>query len=174
MSVDILGTSRDQCWSMVQWSFTSTETRRFVRTDSPGRPPRLSHSSWTMGFFLFFLHDCSAFEFIGSSVLNKDAWSSWFHTRCLPELQVCHSGIWGGDWGFGMNVNHLFCPSCGKVASYCFTCSVWTLCFWCVHLERGHHPHHGDHPRRTWPWCNAWRGGWLLSVQCGDAQYAAV
>ena len=25
----------------------STETRRLVRTDSPGRPPRLSHSSWT-------------------------------------------------------------------------------------------------------------------------------
>ena len=33
---------------MVQHSFTSTETRRFVRTDSPGRPPRLSHSFWTM------------------------------------------------------------------------------------------------------------------------------
>jgi len=48
MSVDILGTSWDQCWSMVQYSFMSTETRRLVRTDSPGRPPRLSHSSWTM------------------------------------------------------------------------------------------------------------------------------
>ena len=48
MSVDILGTSWDQCRSMVQYSFTSTETRRLVRTDSPGRPPRLSHSSWTM------------------------------------------------------------------------------------------------------------------------------
>ena len=50
MSVDILGTSCDQCRSMVQYSFTSTETRRLVRTDSPGRPPRLSHSSWTMGY----------------------------------------------------------------------------------------------------------------------------
>ena len=48
MSVDILGTSRDQCRSTVQYSFTSTETRRLVRTDSPGRPPRLSLSSWTM------------------------------------------------------------------------------------------------------------------------------
>ena len=27
---------------MVQYSFTSTETRRLVRTDSPGRPPGLS------------------------------------------------------------------------------------------------------------------------------------
>ena len=48
MSADILGTSCDQCRSMVQYSFTSTETGRLVRTDSPGRPPRLSHSSWTM------------------------------------------------------------------------------------------------------------------------------
>ena len=48
MSVDILGTSWDQCRSMVQYSFTSTETRRLVRTDSPGRPPRLPHSSWNM------------------------------------------------------------------------------------------------------------------------------
>ena len=50
MSADILGTSWDQCRSMVQYSFTSTETRRLVRTDSPGRPPRLSHSSWAMTF----------------------------------------------------------------------------------------------------------------------------
>ena len=32
----------------------STETRRLVRTDSPGRPPRLSHSSWTMNYYFFF------------------------------------------------------------------------------------------------------------------------
>ena len=52
MSADILGTSCDQSRSMVQYSFTSTETRRLVRTDSPGRPPRLSHSSWTMSCFV--------------------------------------------------------------------------------------------------------------------------
>ena len=28
---------------MVQYCFTSTQTRRLVRTDSPGRPPRLSN-----------------------------------------------------------------------------------------------------------------------------------
>ena len=39
MSVDVLETSWDQCRSMVQYSFTSTETRRLVRSDSPGRPP---------------------------------------------------------------------------------------------------------------------------------------
>ena len=48
MSADILGTSCDQFRSTVQQFFTSTETRRLVMTDSPGRPPRLSHSSWTM------------------------------------------------------------------------------------------------------------------------------
>ena len=43
----ILGTSCDQCWRRFNKS-TSTETRRLVMTDSPGRPPQLSHSSWTM------------------------------------------------------------------------------------------------------------------------------
>ena len=42
---NLLGTSWDQCRCMVQYCFTSTDTRRLVRTDSPGRPPRLSHSS---------------------------------------------------------------------------------------------------------------------------------
>ena len=46
--VDILGTNCDQCLSMVQCCFTSTETVRLIRMESPGRPPRLSHSSWTL------------------------------------------------------------------------------------------------------------------------------
>ena len=66
MSADILGTSWDQCRSMVQYNFTSTETRRLVRTDSPGRPPRLSHSSWTMSHFkievTFEIHPNTAFN----------------------------------------------------------------------------------------------------------------
>ena len=51
MSVDILGTDCDQCRGMVQCCFTSTETVRLIRTESPGRPPRLSHSSWTLGWW---------------------------------------------------------------------------------------------------------------------------
>ena len=43
--VDMLGTNCDQCVCTVQCRFTSTETIRLVRTGSPGRPPRLSHSS---------------------------------------------------------------------------------------------------------------------------------
>ena len=43
--VDILRTNCDQCVCMVQCCFTSTETIRLIRTESPGRPPRLSHSS---------------------------------------------------------------------------------------------------------------------------------
>ena len=45
MSVDILGTNCDQCRSTVHCCFTSIETVRLIRTESPGRPPRLSHSS---------------------------------------------------------------------------------------------------------------------------------
>ena len=41
MSVDILGTTCDQCRSMVQCCFMSTETVRLVRPESP-------HSSWTL------------------------------------------------------------------------------------------------------------------------------
>ena len=60
MSADILGTSWDQCRSSVQYIFMSTETRRLIRTDSPGQPLRLSHSSWTMArrgiwYFAFLL-----------------------------------------------------------------------------------------------------------------------
>ena len=57
MSVDIL-TSWDQCRSIVQYSFMSTKTRRLARMDSPGWPPRLSHSSWTLlpsSFIIFYL-----------------------------------------------------------------------------------------------------------------------
>ena len=42
---DILGANCDQCVCMVQCCFTSTETIRVIRTGSPGRLPRLSHSS---------------------------------------------------------------------------------------------------------------------------------
>ena len=48
MSIGILRASWDQRVNMVQYSFTSTETVRLVRTESPGRPPRLLHSSWTL------------------------------------------------------------------------------------------------------------------------------
>ena len=43
--VDIFGTNCDQCVCMVQCYFMSTETIRLIRMGSPGRPPRLSHSS---------------------------------------------------------------------------------------------------------------------------------
>ena len=33
---------------LVECCFTSTETIRIIRDGSPGRPPRLSHSSWTL------------------------------------------------------------------------------------------------------------------------------
>ena len=46
--VDTLRTNCDQCISTVQCCFTSTETIRLIRTGSPGRPSRLSHSSWTL------------------------------------------------------------------------------------------------------------------------------
>ena len=52
MSVDILGTNCCQCRSMVQCCFMSTETVRLIRTESPGQPPGLSHSSWNLLSFV--------------------------------------------------------------------------------------------------------------------------
>ena len=40
--------NNNQCWSIVQCCLTSTETVRLIGTESPGRPPRLSHSSWIL------------------------------------------------------------------------------------------------------------------------------
>ena len=48
MSSDVSGHIRDKPRPMPKHSFTSTETRRLVRTGSPGRSPRLSYSSRTM------------------------------------------------------------------------------------------------------------------------------
>ena len=49
---------------MVQCCFTSTETIRLIRTGSPGRPPRLSHNSWTLSFL------CSLWYFMQA----RDDW----------------------------------------------------------------------------------------------------
>ena len=79
MSADILGTSCDQCRSKVQYCFTSTETIRLVRTENPERPPRLSHSTWTM--------HCCCWSLLYGAIL---------HSRADP-LSSSRRGT-GGDW----------------------------------------------------------------------------
>ena len=56
---------------MVQYSFASTGTRRLVRTDSPGRPPRHSSCSWTVS------------ESSGWADSSAYIWEGSFHPRCL-------------------------------------------------------------------------------------------
>ena len=57
MSSDVSWHIRDKLRPMPKHGsiklYTSTETRRLVRTDSPARPPWLAHSSWTMNFSFF-------------------------------------------------------------------------------------------------------------------------
>ena len=106
MSVDILGTSCDQCRSLVQYSFMSVETRRLVRTDSPGWPPQLSHSSWTMEsrnddeLMLNVLRCHLTYE--GQVVTNAEARFNKSHIRkvyaCLAV--TCHLHFWQNDWDF--------------------------------------------------------------------------
>ena len=58
--------------------FTSTETRRLVRTDSSGRPPRLSHSSLTLRQRESFIGEYLERDLHQSSgAVSKSWWSSW-------------------------------------------------------------------------------------------------
>ena len=53
MSSDVGWHIRDKLWPVAKHGpccFTSTKIVRLIRSESPGRPPRLSHSSWTLGF----------------------------------------------------------------------------------------------------------------------------
>ena len=79
MSVDILGTSWDQCRSMVQCSFTSMETRKLVRTDNPWQRPRLSHSSWTMRIIVV---DDSFYVAPFSALKQTHCTCKWFYLSC--------------------------------------------------------------------------------------------
>ena len=63
MSSDVSWHIRDKLWPMPKHGSVILYVhgnRRLVKTDSPGRPPRLSHSSWTMlvtvGFVLLYVH----------------------------------------------------------------------------------------------------------------------
>ena len=128
MSVDILGTSWDQCQSMVQYCFTSTETRRIVRTDSPGRPPQLSHSSWTMIFFFFIQQQpviagdsgCSCVPFCLWRQANA-ATSFWLLTLCF--CLCLHTQLYDTR-------------GCSLVLYYCKGKWLLTLCFClCQHTQ---------------------------------------
>ena len=89
MSVDILGTSCDQCRSMVQYSFTSTETRRLVRTGSPGRPPPLSHT--LLNYDLSLSRE-------KTPETNKKQQQKGRHKNC-PQLLLLLFFVWRNDVG---------------------------------------------------------------------------
>ena len=89
MSVDILGTNCDQCLSMVQYCFTSTKTIRLIRTESPGRPPRLSHSSELWRRFRYW--DFTIYT--ACQTLWRLCWW-WCHcTSCLLNFIVCSAWL---------------------------------------------------------------------------------
>ena len=85
----ISGTSWDQCRSMVQHSFTATETRRLVRMDSPGRPPQLSHSSWTMSMNMTMHKSPVATEIVNGLCLFSDQFKDpLFWQQCNAYLYM--------------------------------------------------------------------------------------
>ena len=120
MSVDILGTSCDQCRSMVRYSFRSTETRRLVRTDSPGRPPRLSHSSWTIANNLLHISHLKGYIFRWTLFAWECRSSDMVHflSHCEQGKRGPSSNLWccfcGGPGSFSAHMSldrHLFLRS---------------------------------------------------------------
>ena len=108
MSVDILGTNCDQCVCMVQCCFTSTETIRLIRMESPGRPPQLSHSSWTpnivrvvTGCILYILNSDHP-SFCTIQILNLPVLLK--HNR-IPTLQASLYGTFLQHEGLRVYVN---------------------------------------------------------------------
>ena len=130
MSWDILGTSCDQCRSTVQQIFTSTETRRLVRTDSPGCPPRLSHSSWTMTNVLV---GQSPFIHTGQQpIFSFKCWIKDLCQFCQTTWHlngVCNGpsgffGFLGSDlWRTCINTAWHSCVLCGNKSGKQITCS---------------------------------------------------
>jgi len=105
MLVDILETSLDQCVSMVQFNFMSMETRRLIRADSPGRPPQLSHSSWTMQPPRFPSHknlkcwmnaSCYSLLCLFCNVADfSSSWGNCLEQRRLSEVSMYVCFAWG-------------------------------------------------------------------------------
>ena len=103
---------------MVQYSFTSTETRRLVRTDSPGRTPRLSHSSGTMS-----LRSASA-EFINCPA------SSIAHAFSLVDIIRRNSSA----RGFGVWLAYIFSLQKVKLLTVSLR-TFWRVCR--EHVRKG-------------------------------------
>ena len=80
---------------MVQCCFMSTETRRLIRTDSPGRPPQPSHSScdWGVGIYIQdpnFLAQTEALTTLNSKqpcTCNR-FWCSFLPPHLHPAMQL--------------------------------------------------------------------------------------
>ena len=94
---------------MAQCCFTSTETVRLIRTGSPGWPPRLSHSSWTLNAPCM-KEDvfCCFFHFTGTTLLCKPPSKK---TKCkqrkgLPTLKNL------SIYGCTIDCHTLFCVKC--------------------------------------------------------------
>ena len=81
---------------------TSTETGRLVRTDSPGRQPRLSHSSWTMTDFMYEIKHLVHCLFIKGtgvtfcwipSLWTNFQWKGWLSNKTKSHQQCAVNSI---------------------------------------------------------------------------------
>ena len=107
---NVLDISGGTSVSMVQYCFTSTETMRLVRTDSPGRPPRLSAPEpWSTRPIYSFSIKCpdQRTPLAGLQPRPLDLWSCATEQTCTLRV-----GVWKAK---------------PKQQSAVFSCRLW----WC-------------------------------------------
>ena len=122
MSVDIVGTNCDQCRSTVQCCFTSTETVRLIGTESPGRPPRLLHSSWTrpvpcmwLNCFIWGPRLFFPVVLVPGGLLGNIVWEYW-HESGNESLQNKHA-LACTNYAIDKPLNNMLPIACTKHAS---------------------------------------------------------
>ena len=134
--------SRERRIALYKWSssinnsFTSTETRRLVRTDSPGRPPRLSHSSWTGYGCVCVRHRLRVFHRELNSLASVGLPYSQMSVKCSHEYVSCFADRRDGELTPGYACLLNCSPRYGHIHvsehfSYC--AAFWSVVFTNTH-----------------------------------------
>ena len=110
-----LGQAETNAEAWFNIALPSTETRRLVRTDSPGRPPRLSHSSWTMLLLK------SSYQSWVPAILRhewRELASDWLN--CTGKPITCYDT----EVGLFDDVKGNWCCDCGSAKQ-----KLWEPCY---------------------------------------------
>ena len=140
MSVDILGTSWDQCQSMIQYSFTYTETRRLIRTNCQDGLLD-SHSSRTMLFI-----ECQLLNLVGCPLcvganrqqgLSKADIAVWWQAMRIIRGRHCCVMVLTGNEDYQRQT--LLCLGVDRQWGLSEADTAVSWCWQAVRIIRGRH-----------------------------------